>query len=420
MRQPAVDAVDPDPLMDEPVRFRVEGLAPGRVVSVLARWVVGDALVSSCADFRADDDGVVEPGAQPSLAGSYRGEDPFGLWWSAATASGDPPRRRSLEPLWVSVAVVAGGERLAGAVLRRRWVGSGVQVTPIGEDGLVATSFRPAGTGPFPAAVVLGGSLGGLGGAETKAALLASRGIAALAVAYFAAPGRPPDLAEIPVEYVGACLTWLRARSHVDAGRLAVLGSSRGAELALLVAAAYPQVRRVVAAAPSSVVWGAVGRGAAPGTAAWTVDGRPLPTMRHWRSDLADAAYAGDPVRLAPLFDDALDGQSSAGTAEIPVERARGPVLLISGGDDAMWPARRMAEAVERRAAACGGPSVRHLHHPQAGHLCAGPPGTAIPTVICHPLDGRRYLMGGTPEANAAAAASSWQQTLEFLLCEVA
>lgn len=411
-----IEVQDRQPLMDEPVGFRVEGLSPGRTVAVRAGWLAGGVPLSSFGTYVADDDGVVAPGAQPSVAGSYVGHDPFGLWWSATTGTGGVPWQSSVDPLAVSIVVADGEERLATIVVCRRWVGTGVEATVLGEGGMVGTAFSPPGAGPFPAVLVLGGSTGGLGGAEAKAALLASRGVAALAVAYFGAPGRPPDLVDIPVEHLGDCLAWLQGRPYADAERVGVVGSSRGAELALLVGATYGVVRRVVAAAPSNVAWGGAGPGAAPGSTAWTLEDRPLPSMGPWRAELAAQVFAQDPVRLAPIFDDALDDHDAVRAAEIPVERVDGSVLLISGGDDAMWPSRRMAEALLRRAQANGaGARVSHLHHPEAGHLCAGAPGTAVPSVVDHPLDGRRYFMGGSPAANAAAATSSWHHTLRFL-----
>jgi hypothetical protein len=47
--------------------------------------------------------------------------------------------------------------------------------------------------------ILLGGSDGGV--MEGSAAVLASRGYAALALAYFGAPPLPPELIEVPLEY---------------------------------------------------------------------------------------------------------------------------------------------------------------------------------------------------------------------------
>ena len=93
----------------------------------------------------------------------------------------------------------------------------------------------PNGPGPHPAIVWLGGSEGGL--REGTAALLASHGYATLALAYFGVDPLPPELIEIPLEYCKEGIDWLKAQPSVDAQHIAVLGGSKGAELALLLAA---------------------------------------------------------------------------------------------------------------------------------------------------------------------------------------
>jgi dienelactone hydrolase len=264
--------------------------------------------------------------------------------------------------------------------------------------------------------MVLGGSAGGLAGADLKAALLASHGIAALAVAYFGMEGRPPFLVGIALEDLRLGLSWLCRRPEVAGTTVAVVGGSRGGELALLLGATYPEVGAVVAGAPSGVVWGGVAPEGSPGGAAWTLGGRPLPAMPAWRPELQAEVYAAEPVRLAPLFAEVLGDAEAVEQAGIPVEQTNGPILLVTGDDDAMWPSRRMAEMVERRAAARGFPHpVCHLHYADAGHLCASPPGIVLPSLITHPTDGRRYLFGGTPAGNAAAAAHSWRRTIELV-----
>jgi len=53
-----------------------------------------------------------------------------------------------------------------------------------------------------------------------------------------------------------------------------VLGGSRGGELALLLGAAFPAAFRVVANAPSNVVWPGLSDDSE--TPAWTLNGKPL------------------------------------------------------------------------------------------------------------------------------------------------
>jgi len=103
--------------------------------------------------------------------------------------------------------------------------------------------------------------------------------------------------------------------------------------------------------------------------------------------------------------------------AEIPVERVQGPILMVSGEADTMWPATDMAQIAERRAAERGFPcQLTHMSYPGAGHLCGGVPGTPVATEIRHPLTGQVYSLGGTAAANAHARADSWPRVLQLLL----
>jgi bile acid acyltransferase/acyl-CoA thioester hydrolase-like protein len=114
---------------------------------------------------------------------------------------------------------------------------------------------------------------------------------------------------------------------QVDPRRVCILTASRGSEADLLAAAHWPAlVHGVPAVAPSSVVWGAN-----PGQCQSREPHRP---RRH----------------RGPL----------------PIERFRGPVMLISGGDDQLWPSTILADRIM---AALHADPARHVHlnYPQAG-----------------------------------------------------
>ncbi|MGE5334424.1 MAG: acyl-CoA thioester hydrolase/BAAT C-terminal domain-containing protein, partial [Nitrososphaerota archaeon] len=290
----------------------------------------------------------------------------------------------------------------------------GVRRVEVRERGLVGTLLLPADDGPHPGVIVLGGSSGGI--REPLAALLASRGYAALALAFFGADGLPPHLADIPLEYFETALDWMVTRPEVRGARCSLLGTSRGAELALLLGATFPRVGAVIAYAPSGVLWGAVG---ASGPA-WTYHGKPLPIVPDRVSPELDASIAARaPVSAAPWYQHNLADEAALAPATIAVERIAGPVLLISGDDDQMWPSSLMAERIMRRLAAhhFAWP-YRHLRYADAGHLIAPPWQPTTVNSRLHPTVGIAFAYGGTPAGQAHANADSWNHVLALLAAQ--
>ena len=403
---------DSQPLIDEPVGFCVTDVAPGAVVVVSACWELGGTSCESSGHFTADAGGVVSPRTQPSLDGTYRGVEPLGMWWSARFDGdlGSP----NLDPILVKLTASTELEAVEETIVRRR-ISPDVVVEAVNDDGLVGRYFRPPGDGLFPAVVVFGGSGGGFFGADTTAGLLASRGIASLALAYFGLPGLPPGLAEVPLEYFSTAIRWLATRPEVD-GNPAVLGPSRGGELALLLGATFSEVGAVVAQVPSSVVWGSFGPGSGPEVPAWTLEGRPVA----WMASNEDATWAEvdktSPIVSTPGFLAELHNAEAVRVAQIRIERACCPILMISGEEDAMWPSTLMAEQVERRASVHGyGSRLLHLRYSDAGHRCASTPGLPSPLTMSHPVDHQLVAFGGSSRGNAAAQTDSWSKTIEFL-----
>ena len=68
-----------------------------------------------------------------------------------------------------------------------------------------------------------------------------------MGIAYFGIDSLPATLGEIPLEYFERALAWLVRQPEVQPGRLAVLGISRGSEMALQLGATFPAIRAVVA-----------------------------------------------------------------------------------------------------------------------------------------------------------------------------
>lgn len=279
------------------------------------------------------------------------------------------------------------------------------------KDGY-GTFRKPSGPGPFPGVLGLGGSDGGT--PEYFADLFVPEGFACLALPYWGTPETQPWFTEIPLERIEHGLRWFASRSDTNThdGRVALVGASRGAELALLVAATFPElVGPVVAYTPSSVAWQGIDLTLRPGEtrSSWTFDGRPLAYVSF--PPEIGPAQSDRGVSWLPVMEAALNDSSAVDAAMIAVEKCAGPVLLVSGGDDRVWPSGRMCEMLTDRMASHGrAEAIRHLHYPKAGHMLfpyTRPADTQVPEL---PMD-----LGGTPDDDAAAHVDAWPTVLKYL-----
>jgi methyltransferase (TIGR00027 family) len=284
---------------------------------------------------------------------------------------------------------------------------------PIHEPGLVGAFGCPDGEGPFPAVLALGGSDGGV--PEFFLDLLVPEGVACLGLAYFGTDGTQPSLIDVPLERIERGLRWLAAHSKVAThdGRVAVMGVSKGGELALLVAATFPDlVGPVVAYTPSNVVWAGIDftlpRGAM--RSSWSLTGTPLPYVPY--PEGVQMPYSERGFSGLPVYDRGLDNAAAVLEASIPVERATGPLLLMSGGDDRLWPAARMCHMVVERLRLHGrADAVSHLNYPDAGHVLF-PYKSPSHSAAQPPF---RFDFGGSREASATAHADAWPQVVAHL-----
>ncbi|MCW3846337.1 prolyl oligopeptidase family serine peptidase [Sphingomonas sp. LB-2] len=279
---------------------------------------------------------------------------------------------------------------------------------PVREQGLVATWYPPASGKRGPTLLVLGGSEGGEEGGKRLGEAFARQGYGVLALAYFKADGLPQQLQEIPLEYFDTAVAWLVRQPLADPKRIAIYGISKGGETALLVASRRPEIKAVIAVVPSSVVWQGINFADYTSVkSSFSLNGQPVPYIPYDTS----APFTG----VYDLYLRSLKFAGEHPDAAIPVERIGGPVLLLSGRADTLWPSSAMADQVMARLDARGFRYPhRHIAYPDAGHAGAIPPddGHGRPATAFNAL-------GGTTEGNAAARADSWKQALAFLAASI-
>jgi dienelactone hydrolase len=374
--------------------------------------------------FRTDAAGVVDISRDAPVSGSYASIDPAGPIWSMRFASENIAPSMFSAPwdqLEFTFTAEAEGETVSEVVVRR-WGGPGVERSEIRGDGFVGLLFEPARDGPHPAVVLIPGTIG-TRPMEPTAALLASRGYAAMVLGYMGLEGLPNSLCEIPLESLAAGVRRLAAYPSVDSERVGVLCASVGAEGALAATSEIEGLgtRAIVAIAPSSVIWQARADGPPPKKSSWTLGGEPLPwvPMRGERlvpELIKNALLKGlsrhprpSALHLRSAFSAGLRDHAAVEKASIQVERIEAPILFVSGNDDQMWPAAEMAAALMRRRARAETPGDQHLNFADAGHIIR-PPFT--PTTVTW-TEG--LYSGGTPKGNASASVEAWAKILWFL-----
>ena len=254
----------------------------------------------------------------------------------------------------------------------------------------------PGRNGRAPAVILIGGSGGGIGWQDYVAALLAKRGINAMAVAYFAMDSLPNELDRIPMEAFDRALAWLSNQHYVDNKRLGMGALSKGAEAALLLASAHPEIKAVGLFVPSGIVFQSV-TGDFRKTSSWTRNGAELPFVPY-----------GNAPRGSPISEYYREGLKSASpellaAATIPVERMNARLLLLSSADDKLYASGELAAMIvarlkERRYAH----PVESIIYPDAGHL--------ISSIRADDVT----LRGGTKAGNDFAQADGQQRFLSF------
>jgi dienelactone hydrolase len=406
---------------DAPLWGHLTGVPRRTPVRVVARAHDDSGRTwESAAGYRATPEGVVDLAASAPSEAAWTGSDAYGLSGSmqpvtlhnatqtgAETASAEDtflmsPLQESLAPLPVDLVAEVEGAPMASARFERRFLSRCAQEDWRGE--LTANLFvpdRPDRPGPWPATLILGGSGGGFAWANQVAALIAASGRPALALAYFdwgGVHGLPTSITEIPLETFTAALDRLMADRRLVSDDLAIVGYSKGAEAALLVAARRPEIRRVVAYAPSAYTWEAARMDPnAPAHSSWSWAGRPLPFAP---LEIEPAFYASfDKTLLLAAHERTLgDARRASAVAEarIPVHEIGAEVLLMSGTADRVWPSTAMAESIVGAYRDAGQEArVRHLAFEGARHYFM-PPG--MPAA----------RSDGTPAANAYADRKAW------------
>lgn len=413
---PSIYVTQNSSLIDTSLEILITNLPPCEIVTLKAEMC--DNLGTnweSFAEFMSDSKGEINLTTAQPISGTYFSPDVTGLFWSMIPISNDKPKRKTpLKPLKTKLILVREQEVLAVTSVIRHVVSPKMDRFPIREQGLVGTFFCHSESESLPTIIVLGGSEGGL--REGNAALLASYGFNTLALAYFGIENLPKELVNIPLDYIEKAIGWLSDNPNVDSTKIGIFGTSKGGELALLSASMFPSIKAVVGYVPSGVVYPGISQ-SAHGVSSWQFKGESLPfaygeVPKEVVREFNETMHIGKPISWRKTYQYWAMGEKHA---EIKVEDIHGPILLISGVDDQLWPADLLSEKVITRLKEHNHPYYyEHINFPKAGHSFVAPGLPTTQSVVSPFGKGMKLLLGGNPKDNSQAQFDAWQSVKVF------
>ena len=235
---------------------------------------------------------------------------------------------------------------------------------------------------------------------EFKAALLASHGFAALALAYFGFDDLPQTLDEVELEYFEEAARMLLKHPCVLSHGVGLLSISGGSAIASMLAAHQSDIIRAVVSVSSPHVL----------TFNLIHKGNPLECIA------LDVSRIKKTENNAVCFKDGyhmMYTQNCPGI--IPVERINCPILLVYGTDDLVGDVAYSAECIQQRMEDHGkGSLCTVLEYPDTGHVIE-PPYTPHSHASFNQALGVHLAMGGETKAHAMAQEDFWPKVLKFL-----
>lgn len=290
----------------------------------------------------------------------------------------------------------------------------GVRPRSINENGFQANYFVKKDIEAKATVVLIGGgSWGDYWGQE-----LAKQGFVGLSLPYTGRAGLPKLPEAIDLGYFEKAIDWLRDQPEVDGAKIMVMGASRNAELALVLGTMYPElISGVIAYAPSSVMWSntVLPYNSDEIKASWRHNGAELPYVPMNK-------IVGNNLNKITTLDywkSGLEKEDKVNLASIKVEQINGPILLLSGKADKVWPSAYMADKIEQRIKEHNFQhSFQNIQYDNAGHLISANPEVSSTSRVGNmTIDGKDYEFeyGGTNEGDHAARQAAKSEVIEFM-----
>jgi len=411
-------------MVDEQIQTVISGLPPYSRLNIQLKTTLPwcpSVEFSSYANYIADSTGVVDLNTAAPIEGTYEHANSMGLVYSLQVTeplTQDLAANITIDYPMVFHFTFETDRQRETLQIKRIFKTDDIIVTPI------CASFNGRlfhnGDPTRKTILMLGGSDGKMEALSLLAAPLASRGFNVLVIPYFGAADLPERLEMVPLEYFEKVFHWLETSSLTQMGDIYLHGTSKGGELALLLASRYPQVKKVVAVEPHTYCFQAL-NGLMSGNlvSSWSYGGASTPFIpvenNIFFEELNQHVTNNSPFGFASTYQRAIEKATNREEARIKIENASADLLLICGKSDNIW--NSYDGCLELLKAAKSHDylqDVKLLAYEDMGHPLPIPYILPITLTLRMPMHGGIFTSGGTVEGNSNAQYDSWKQTIAF------
>ncbi|EDP71009.1 Palmitoyl-CoA hydrolase [Flavobacteriales bacterium ALC-1] len=303
---------------------------------------------------------------------------------------------------------------VAGYLIADSILFNGIKPKIINENGFQANFFAKENTKNKVAVILIGGGQWG----DYWAHEISKNELVGLSLPYIGRENLPNLPEEIDLKYFENAIKWLQEQKEANSKKIIIMGTSRNAELALIIASTFPDiVGGVIAYAPSSVSWSntVLHYNSNELKASWTYNGVDIPYIPMDKI----AANKSNPINMLDYWEDGLAKTHFVNKAAIKVEKIKGPILLFSGIDDKVWPSVKMADMIEKRLINNNFKyRFQNIKYENAGHLISNNP-EQLSNVRTGKINiGGKvydYDFGGTDDGDSKAKKDAYIQVFKFL-----
>jgi esterase/lipase len=419
-----IEIKNQEAFVDEKIHIKISELSPLSHLKITFHmelpWCSGE-LFSSYAIFQPDDKGEVDLEHASPIEGTYENANSIGLLYSLrlTTSYGkNIAENINIEnPILIKISFETSSDQRE-LTLKRFFKSKDIVVKKINHTFTGQLFYKEHSR--RKTILMLGGSDGNLDSLSLMAGPLASRGFNVLTVSYFGTINLPEKLEEVPLEYFEKIFDWIKTNESTESEEIYIHGTSKGGELALLLASKYPQIKKVVAVEPHAYCFQALnGLMIGANASSWSYKRKSVPFIKvrneDFYQDLKLQIDKGVPFGFCNTYKKSLLASLNKEEARIKVEDSNADLLLICGEEDNIWNSYEACQEIINHLKRTNYKHrVELLSYPQMGHPLPVPFIIPASLTTAIPMNGGIFSTGGTLLGNAEGQYDSFQRTINF------